>query len=357
MICKKCGKNIPDNSRYCAYCNEYVRNLDNAENAGNLPTEPVPDINVEAEIKEPQEKGKAGKIVAATVIVLLLVAVVIGIVFAYPTLKEKFKREEITTEPPEITIEATTVPPTTAPPVTDHFGEAKTVFYELSVKLGNMLGDPASDFSVTDETPEDNYGSQYAYNSRNNPGCVYIFTGSRNNASSRLKSVAGKINVILPGRANYTYSELKNILGDDVKYKETDEIYSVYYETDKYIISFFGPVNNSIDAALDSFTVRAVENITSATTAAPKTTVKSNDLVKTNPDEYFKNTADKKYTVTTKGDNLNVRSFAGTENKIVATVSNKEVVTVHGTYNGWAYISKADGTKGWVSENFIKSAE
>lgn len=362
MICKNCGAQIPDNSRYCAYCNTYVRNLDNGYDEHG--TVSIPDteesINIEQEraaLEKASEDGrKKGKgILIALIIIIIVAGLAVGAVFAMPALKEKLKKEELTTEPPVVTTEVTTAPPTTQPPVTDHFGEAKETFYSLSDKLGKMLGDSASEFSVTDEQPKNNYGSNFAFNSKMNPGCVYIFTNKKSDASSRLKAVAGDISVILPGRSNYTYDELKKILGDSVKYDEKDGVFSVYYKAEGYTVYFTSPVNSSLESALDSFIIQSDKEILPAQTTVPKTTVNTAELVKTDPDKYFQNNTAKKYTVVTKGDNLNVRSFAGKENKVVATVANKESVTVYGFYNGWAYIQKADGTKGWVSESFIKS--
>lgn len=363
MICKNCGREIPDNSRYCAYCNTYVRNLDNDSEQHGAETVSVinesNEIKTETAVSETDNGGgKKGKgILIAVIAVIIIAGLAVGAVFALPVLKEKLKKEEITTtEPPVSTTEATTAVPSTTPPVTDHFGEAKETFYSLSDKLGKMLGDSASEFSVTDEKPKNSYGSNFAFNSQMNPGCVYIFTNRKSDASSRLKSVAGDISVILPGRSNYTYDELKKILGDAVKYDEKDGVFSVYYKANGYTVYFTSPVNTSLESALDSFIIQSDKEILPAKTTAAKTTVSSAELVKTNPDEYFKNNTAKKYTVVTKGDNLNVRSFAGKDNKVVATVANKESITVYGFYNGWAYIQKADGTKGWVSESFIKSA-
>ena len=74
MLCKKCGKEIEENSKICVFCGEEVKeNEKNNDNKGKL-------NNVKSNLKENSENGKIGKILNVCLIVLGIVSIILGFV-------------------------------------------------------------------------------------------------------------------------------------------------------------------------------------------------------------------------------------------------------------------------------------
>ena len=188
MFCKKCGKQLPDNTTFCSGCGAQLKPSSNSRYEGGKPLEdgkipvvppiaqpvkPVePVFNMPMNMKEPEppEENKSKKgIIIAVVAIVLAIALIAGGFFLIKYFKDKdsddddtSKREKTSTQ-----FEITTVTPITVNPddfvitpdvevvtdengevVTDHRGEVVTV-RPSDIKPGETTTDNFSESTPT----------------------------------------------------------------------------------------------------------------------------------------------------------------------------------------------------------------
>ena len=353
MHCPVCGREIPENSRYCPYCNAYVKNAPQQEEEEPVYSEQY--LRTEARIDAMRRKNRRQRrLMSFIIFLILLIIAAVAISYGVDRLREHFT-VEITTEAEVDTTEPLTAPPTTETP-TDHFDPARESFAELTETFSGMIGSLASEYDLTAVPADEGYGS-YAYTMDAYADFVFIFTGSADSSSARLRAVCGDIQSLLPGRSNYTYSELQEVLGDNMTSQRSGGSYSFQYESDSFVVRFTGQYMNSEDPVLDSFrlTTEDASSYRDETTEDPSQALV--EEIREDPDAYFADNTASTYTVRTEGGELNMRAFAGTDNRVITTIPNGAPLTVYGFYDGWAYAETADGEKGWVSENYITESD
>ena len=279
MHCPVCGREIPENSRYCPYCNAYVKNVPQQKEVEPVYSEQY--LRTEARIDAMRRKNRRQRrLMNFIIFLILLIIAAVAISYGVDRLREHFA-VEITTESEADTTEPLTAPPTTEAP-TDHFAPARESFAELTETFSGMIGSLASEYDLTAVPADEGYGS-YAYTMDAYADFVFIFTGSADSSSARLRAVCGDIQSLLPGRSNYTYSELQEVLGDNM----TSQDHSFRYVTDRFVVRFTGQYMNSEDPVLDSFrlTTEDASSYRAEPTEDPAPALE--EEIREDPDAYF----------------------------------------------------------------------
>lgn len=358
MYCHFCGRHLKDGSRRCPYCEKEL--VEPVDDEPEVPSDPVANkTGLPRRIA-----GRKTEIVFLGIIAVLLViclAVVLGV-----KIRRAHNSDEPTTEPTTVPVVSTEAPTQTAPPAPtepDHFAKSRSQFYETASALAALLSSPADDFDLTSDESEYSYNG-YAYINADYPDFHFLFTGRKSSEASRLKAVFGKVEDILPGRANYTYNELFEIFGDNMICDPDDDDppyygYTFTLKEETYRVEFTGPYMSSRDAGLDEFYLYAAKSYDYDEDDPPEseTTSITDEQVREDPMGYFADQEQTDYIVSTDGDSLNVRTFCGTDYEIIDSVSDGTTVSVYGFYNGWAYARLPDGSRGWMSGNYLEKDE
>ena len=159
MHCPVCGREIPENSRYCPYCNAYVKNAPQQKEEEPVYSEQY--LRTEARIDAMRRKNRRQRrLMNFIIFLILLIIAAVAISYGVDRLREHFA-VEITTESEADTTEPLTAPPTTEAP-TDHFDPARESFAELTETFSGMIGSLASEYDLTAVPADEGYGS-YAY--------------------------------------------------------------------------------------------------------------------------------------------------------------------------------------------------
>lgn len=345
MFCPACGRAISDSSRYCPYCNEYVKNAPREEHRKPLETEAFRrrEERIEAMRRSNRRRKRLYGLLIA-VIVLILAAVAVAAFVQH--FRETHPAPELTTE------EKRTTEPLTAPSThavsAGHDSETLAGFDEATARFLSLMETGVDELPLGSKVPADEGYGSFAYYDESDSGLVYILTAEKDRDSARLREIGGSIDLILPGRSNYTFDELSDLLGSAVEKSGSQVIYSADGMQVRFTAAFGGA-----DGLLDGFRFTTDESadLPAETTEDPE------QALRDDPEAYFKNETKKSYVVKTEGGKLNVRSFAGTDHSVVATLANGSRVTAYGSYEGWMYIESEDGQKGWVLGDYLSEPE
>ncbi len=347
MFCPTCGRAIPDSSRYCPYCNEYVKNAPREDRRKPLATEAFHRREERIEAMRRSNRRRKRLYGFLIFLIVLVLAVVVGFA-VMQKYRETHPVPEITTEEKRTTEPLTA--PSTRTPAVSRDTDALASFDENRARLSAQLGETAGALSLGDAVPaEEGYGA-FAYYDDEENGLIYLLTDQKSEEDARLREVCGPIDLILPARTNYTYQELKNLLGDSLEKDGTEALYADGDTVVCFTASFGGA-----DALLDGFRLYTEDSVAlpAATTEDPSQ--KAEQAIREDPEGYFAGETKTTGTVATEGGRLNIRSFAGTDYSIVSTIENGAEVTVYGSYNGWSYIETEGGEKGWVLDDYLKA--
>lgn len=133
MFCKQCGRPLPDNARFCMYCQAPTgiqppqqpvrqqmpnRPLQQQQTPRQPSPPPLPKTMAQKKTAPKRKKRFPLVLIIALVLIVLIVVVFFGIRYALEQLVPAPSESEPATNPPNTTTEATTVPLTTAAPTT-----------------------------------------------------------------------------------------------------------------------------------------------------------------------------------------------------------------------------------------------
>ena len=169
MFCPACGRAISDSSRYCPYCNEYVKNAPREEHRKPLETEAFRrrEERIEAMRRSNRRRKRLYGLLIA-VIVLILAAVAVAAFVQH--FRETHPAPELTTE------EKRTTEPLTAPSThavsAGHDSETLAGFDEATARFLSLMETGVDELPLGSKVPADEGYGSFAYYDESDSGLV-----------------------------------------------------------------------------------------------------------------------------------------------------------------------------------------